>query len=160
DDGGERAEHRHPESPEGQAQAVDPLHAIVEERGRHEPTQQERHRHEQRDPQSRAQSNGSLDTIRSARGARAHAASVRRSTRGAKELPRAAPKPGAARPDTSPREALRGAERTMMASTTLQQFRADVIARKSLPTIPPVLTGIIALIDDDRAGAKKLVELI
>ena len=48
----------------------------------------------------------------------------------------------------------------MMDSTTLQQFRADVIARKSLPTIPPVLTGIIALIDDDRAGAKKLVELI
>ena len=48
----------------------------------------------------------------------------------------------------------------MMDTTTLQQFRADVIARKSLPTIPPVLTGIIALIDDDRAGAKKLVELI
>ena len=48
----------------------------------------------------------------------------------------------------------------MMDATTLQQFRADVIARKSLPTIPPVLTGIIALIDDDRAGAKKLVELI
>lgn len=48
----------------------------------------------------------------------------------------------------------------MMDPTTLQQFRADVIARKSLPTIPPVLTGIIALIDDDRAGAKKLVELI
>jgi putative nucleotidyltransferase with HDIG domain len=48
----------------------------------------------------------------------------------------------------------------MMDSTTLQQFRADVIARKSLPTIPPVLTGIIALIDDDRAGAKKLVDLI
>src|SRR5580765_5823450 len=48
----------------------------------------------------------------------------------------------------------------MMDATTLQQFRADVIARKSLPTIPPVLTGIIALIDDDRAGAKKLVDLI
>jgi len=48
----------------------------------------------------------------------------------------------------------------MMDATTLQQFRADVIARKSLPTIPPVLTGIIALIDDDRTGAKKLVELI
>jgi len=48
----------------------------------------------------------------------------------------------------------------MMDAMTLQQFRADVIARKSLPTIPPVLTGIIALIDDDRAGAKKLVELI
>lgn len=48
----------------------------------------------------------------------------------------------------------------MMDATSLQQFRADVIARKSLPTIPPVLTGIIALIDDDRAGAKKLVELI
>jgi putative nucleotidyltransferase with HDIG domain len=48
----------------------------------------------------------------------------------------------------------------MMDPMTLQQFRADVIARKSLPTIPPVLTGIIALIDDDRAGAKKLVELI
>ena len=48
----------------------------------------------------------------------------------------------------------------MMDQTTLQQFRADVIGRKSLPTIPPVLTGIIALIDDDRAGAKKLVELI
>jgi putative nucleotidyltransferase with HDIG domain len=48
----------------------------------------------------------------------------------------------------------------MMDATTLQQFRADVIGRKSLPTIPPVLTGIIALIDDDRAGAKKLVELI
>jgi hypothetical protein len=42
----------------------------------------------------------------------------------------------------------------MMDSTTLQQFRADVIARKSCRTIPPVLTGIIALIDDDRAGAK------
>ena len=48
----------------------------------------------------------------------------------------------------------------MMDATTLQQFRADVIARKSLPTIPPVLTGIISLLDDDRAGAKKLVELI
>jgi putative nucleotidyltransferase with HDIG domain len=48
----------------------------------------------------------------------------------------------------------------MMDATTLQQFRADVIARKSLPTIPPVLTGIIALIDDDRAGAKRLVDLI
>lgn len=43
---------------------------------------------------------------------------------------------------------------------SLQQFRAEVIARKNLPTIPPVLAGIVALIDSDTAGARRLVELI
>ncbi len=43
---------------------------------------------------------------------------------------------------------------------SLQRFRAEVIARKNLPTIPPVLAGIVALIDSDTAGARKLVELI
>src|SRR5262249_19214949 len=62
-------------------------------------------------------------------------------------------KSGAGAPDKPAGEA-QGRSNVMMDQTSLQQFRADVIARKSLPTIPPVLTGIIALIDDDRAGAK------
>jgi putative nucleotidyltransferase with HDIG domain len=48
----------------------------------------------------------------------------------------------------------------MMDQDSLQQFRAEVIARKNLPTIPPVLAGIVALIDSDTAGARRLVELI
>jgi putative nucleotidyltransferase with HDIG domain len=48
----------------------------------------------------------------------------------------------------------------MMDQESLQQFRAEVIARKNLPTIPPVLAGIVALIDSDTAGARRLVELI
>lgn len=47
-----------------------------------------------------------------------------------------------------------------MDQDSLQRFRAEVIARKNLPTIPPVLAGIVALIDSDTAGARKLVELI
>src|SRR4249920_1780527 len=47
-----------------------------------------------------------------------------------------------------------------MDQESLQRFRAEVIARKNLPTIPPVLAGIVALIDSDTAGARKLVELI
>ncbi len=47
-----------------------------------------------------------------------------------------------------------------MDQDSLQQFRAEVIARKNLPTIPPVLAGIVALIDSDTAGARRLVELI
>lgn len=47
-----------------------------------------------------------------------------------------------------------------MDQDTLQRFRAEVIARKNLPTIPPVLAGIVSLIDSDTAGARRLVELI
>jgi putative nucleotidyltransferase with HDIG domain len=41
-----------------------------------------------------------------------------------------------------------------------REFRADVIARKSLPTIPTTLATIITLVGDDRAGARKLVGLV
>ena len=42
----------------------------------------------------------------------------------------------------------------------LQEFRAEVIARKNLPTIPTVLTRIIALTDAEDASGRDLVDVV
>ncbi len=42
----------------------------------------------------------------------------------------------------------------------VQQFRAEVISRKNLPTIPTVLTRILQLIDRDTSPGRELVEVI
>jgi putative nucleotidyltransferase with HDIG domain len=42
----------------------------------------------------------------------------------------------------------------------LQEFRAEIIARKNLPTIPTVLSRIITLTDGESANGKELVEII
>ena len=40
----------------------------------------------------------------------------------------------------------------------LQQFRAEVIARRNLPTIPMVLTRILQLVDGESASGRDLIE--
>jgi putative nucleotidyltransferase with HDIG domain len=47
-----------------------------------------------------------------------------------------------------------------MDEQAVQQFRAEVIARKNLPTIPTVLARILQLIDREGASGKELVEVI
>jgi putative nucleotidyltransferase with HDIG domain len=42
----------------------------------------------------------------------------------------------------------------------VQQFRAEVIARKNLPTIPVVLARVLQLVDADKANGKELIEVI
>jgi putative nucleotidyltransferase with HDIG domain len=42
----------------------------------------------------------------------------------------------------------------------VQQFRAEVIGRKNLPTIPAVLAKIIGLTDGENASGKDLVEVV
>lgn len=42
----------------------------------------------------------------------------------------------------------------------LQQFRAEVIARKNLPTIPAVLAQILQLVDKENTSAKDLIGVI
>jgi putative nucleotidyltransferase with HDIG domain len=42
----------------------------------------------------------------------------------------------------------------------LQQFRAEVIARRNLPTIPTVLTRILQLVDGESASGRDLIEVI
>ena len=42
----------------------------------------------------------------------------------------------------------------------VQEFRAEVIARKNLPTIPTVLARIIALTDAEGASGKELVDVV
>jgi putative nucleotidyltransferase with HDIG domain len=42
----------------------------------------------------------------------------------------------------------------------VQEFRAEVIARKNLPTIPTVLARIIALTEAEAASGKELVEVV
>jgi putative nucleotidyltransferase with HDIG domain len=42
----------------------------------------------------------------------------------------------------------------------LQQFRAEVIARRNLPTIPTVLSRILQLVDGESASGRDLIEVI
>src|SRR5437867_4683101 len=42
----------------------------------------------------------------------------------------------------------------------VQQFRAEVTARKNLPTIPAVLARILQLVDADKANGKELIAVI
>ena len=42
----------------------------------------------------------------------------------------------------------------------VQQFRAEVTARKNLPTIPAVLARILQLVDADRVNGKELIAVI
>jgi HD-like signal output (HDOD) protein len=42
----------------------------------------------------------------------------------------------------------------------VQQFRAEVTARKNLPTIPVVLARILQLVDADKANGKELIAVI
>src|SRR5215468_1107751 len=48
----------------------------------------------------------------------------------------------------------------MMDQDALQQFRAEVVSRRNLPTIPIVLTRILALVDNDNANARELVAVV
>ena len=48
----------------------------------------------------------------------------------------------------------------MMDQDALQQFRADVVTRRNLPTIPTVLTRILALVDSEDANALELVRVV
>ncbi|MFN8545064.1 MAG: HDOD domain-containing protein [Candidatus Binatia bacterium] len=48
----------------------------------------------------------------------------------------------------------------MMDQESLQQFRAEVLARRNLPTIPAVLTRIITLVDGEMTNARHLVDVI
>jgi HD-like signal output (HDOD) protein len=47
-----------------------------------------------------------------------------------------------------------------MDTETLQKFRAEVIARKNLPTIPAVLSKILALVDSEGTNARDLVDVV
>jgi HD-like signal output (HDOD) protein len=47
-----------------------------------------------------------------------------------------------------------------MREDELQRFRAEVVAQRNLPTIPPVLASILAILSSDTAGARQLVEVI
>lgn len=47
-----------------------------------------------------------------------------------------------------------------MDQVALQRFRAEVIARRNLPTIPVVLTRIAAVVAGERSSARDLVRLI
>jgi putative nucleotidyltransferase with HDIG domain len=48
----------------------------------------------------------------------------------------------------------------MMDEQSVQQFRAEVIARKNLPTIPTVLAKILQLVDAESASGKELIKVI
>jgi putative nucleotidyltransferase with HDIG domain len=43
---------------------------------------------------------------------------------------------------------------------SLQKFRAEVLARRNLPTLPPVLARVLALVDGQETNARELVEVI
>jgi putative nucleotidyltransferase with HDIG domain len=47
-----------------------------------------------------------------------------------------------------------------MDQDALQQFRAEVVSRRNLPTIPSVLTRILALVDSEGANARELVQVV
>jgi putative nucleotidyltransferase with HDIG domain len=47
-----------------------------------------------------------------------------------------------------------------MDEQAVQQFRAEVIARKNLPTIPTVLTKILHLVDSESSNGKELITII
>jgi HD-like signal output (HDOD) protein len=47
-----------------------------------------------------------------------------------------------------------------MDTETLQKFRAEVISRKNLPTIPAVLSKILALVDSEGTNARDLVDVV
>ena len=47
-----------------------------------------------------------------------------------------------------------------MDEQSVQQFRAEVIARKNLPTIPTVLAKILQLVDAESASGKELIKVI
>jgi putative nucleotidyltransferase with HDIG domain len=47
-----------------------------------------------------------------------------------------------------------------MDEQTVQQFRAEVVARKNLPTIPTVLSRILQLADAENASGKDLIAVI
>jgi putative nucleotidyltransferase with HDIG domain len=47
-----------------------------------------------------------------------------------------------------------------MEASTIQQFRADVVARRNLPTIPAVLTKILSLVDQEAASGRELVAVV
>jgi HD-like signal output (HDOD) protein len=47
-----------------------------------------------------------------------------------------------------------------MDEQAMQQFRAEVIARKNLPTIPTVLAKILQLVDRESASGRELVDVI
>ena len=47
-----------------------------------------------------------------------------------------------------------------MDEQSVQQLRAEVIARKNLPTIPAVLTRILALVEADGSHGRDLIEVI
>lgn len=48
----------------------------------------------------------------------------------------------------------------MMDQESLQQFRAEVLARRNLPTIPAVLSRIITLVEGETTNARHLVDVI
>src|SRR5215510_3759711 len=48
----------------------------------------------------------------------------------------------------------------MMDQESLQQFRAEVLARRNLPTIPAVLSRIITLVEGEMTNARHLVDVI
>jgi len=48
----------------------------------------------------------------------------------------------------------------MIDSETLRRFRAEVVARRNLPTIPIVLAKILSIVGNDSAGTRQLVEVI
>jgi putative nucleotidyltransferase with HDIG domain len=47
-----------------------------------------------------------------------------------------------------------------MDQTEIQNFRAEVIAQRNLPTIPTVLTRILSLVGNEEASARELVDVI
>jgi putative nucleotidyltransferase with HDIG domain len=47
-----------------------------------------------------------------------------------------------------------------MDDLTVQQFRAEVMARKNLPTIPTVLARILSLADGEHASGRQMVDVI
>jgi putative nucleotidyltransferase with HDIG domain len=47
-----------------------------------------------------------------------------------------------------------------MDEQAVQQFRAEVIARKNLPTIPTVLTKILQLVDSESSNGRELITII
>ncbi|HYR96844.1 MAG TPA: HDOD domain-containing protein [Candidatus Binatus sp.] len=47
-----------------------------------------------------------------------------------------------------------------MDEQAVQQFRAEVIARKNLPTIPTVLSKILQLVDSESSNGKELITII
>ena len=51
-------------------------------------------------------------------------------------------------------------ETSQLDPQALQEFRAEVIARRNLPTIPTVLTRIIALTGVEEASGKELIDVI